>query len=169
MSLSTFFSEDTHPLLNKINAICCGSDECCFGRKEGKEKHDESSGSTSVVSSSEVARGRDLESGTNCNEKRTNITSSTAVLDLESGTNWNKKKTNITSSTAVLQEKAKDVKKILEGPWNWPKPEGPQDATIRVYRGRKYYFCHHSTGGKCSGKWRPHEPSSCPTAKEIDV
>jgi hypothetical protein len=49
-----------------------------------------------------------------------------------------------------------------------PKPDflrkAPADMEIskpKEWNGAKWYWCHQSTGGKCSGQWRIHKPSDC--------
>eukprot|EP00978_Attheya_sp_CCMP212_P007708 scaffold17925_cov56-Attheya_sp.AAC.1 len=35
-----------------------------------------------------------------------------------------------------------------------------------IWNNSKYYWCSSNTGGKCTGKWRTHEPSECKGTKE---
>ena len=43
---------------------------------------------------------------------------------------------------------------------NHTKPN-PEDLTkSRTWKGKSWWFCDKSTGGKCKGQWRAHKPSS---------
>ena len=41
------------------------------------------------------------------------------------------------------------------------RPVTGKEREPRVYDGRNWWYCHETTGGKCPGKWRTHQPHHC--------
>ena len=65
-----------------------------------------------------------------------------------------------TSSTKKGHENKK--KKENEKPqWFSKRPSKEKLNKPKEWKGRKCYYCHPDTGGKCDGVWRQHLPSEC--------
>ena len=45
-------------------------------------------------------------------------------------------------------------------PKEWSAP-GQNDLKTRTYKGVPWHWCHETTGGQCTGKWRVHKPTEC--------
>ena len=53
-------------------------------------------------------------------------------------------------------------KKENEKPqWFSKRPSKDKLHKPKEWKGRKWYYCHPDTGGKCDGIWRQHLPSEC--------
>ena len=44
---------------------------------------------------------------------------------------------------------------------NHEKPKPEDSKRSRQWNGKVWWWCDKSTGGKCDGKWRIHNPSEC--------
>ena len=42
-----------------------------------------------------------------------------------------------------------------------PKGDLKNPFKPRQWKGKDWYYCHKSTGGKCAGAWRVHNPAEC--------
>ena len=64
--------------------------------------------------------------------------------------------------TVPDQDNKSNIKQDSQKPsWltNHTKPN-PEDLTkSRTWKGKSWWFCDKSTGGKCKGQWRAHKPS----------
>lgn len=59
-------------------------------------------------------------------------------------------------------KESKGKKKDDERPqWFSKRPAKEKLHKPKEWKGRKWYFCHPDTGGKCDGIWRQHLPSDC--------
>ena len=45
--------------------------------------------------------------------------------------------------------------------WFSKRPAKEKLHKPKEWKGRKWYYCHSDTGGKCDGIWRQHLPSEC--------
>ena len=45
--------------------------------------------------------------------------------------------------------------------WFSKRPTDSELHKPKEWNGRKWYYCHKDTGGKCEGVWRQHTPSTC--------
>ena len=45
--------------------------------------------------------------------------------------------------------------------WFTKRPSKDDLHKPKEWKGRKWYYCHPDTGGKCDGVWRQHLPSEC--------
>ena len=53
-------------------------------------------------------------------------------------------------------------KKENEKPqWFSKRPSKDKLHKPKEWKGKKWYYCHTDTGGKCDGIWRQHKPSEC--------
>ena len=64
------------------------------------------------------------------------------------------------TSTSPKKKSGGGDKKYDDHPKTWPKPS-KGEPNKRSYKGRTWYYCHESTGGKCAGLWRAHSPKEC--------
>ena len=72
------------------------------------------------------------------------------LKDTKKGTNSKKEK------------ESKSKKKDDERPqWFSKRPAKEKLHKAKEWKGRKWYFCHPDTGGKCDGIWRQHLQSEC--------
>ena len=64
----------------------------------------------------------------------------------------------------IPRKPKKDEQKASDKP-NWLKYNAePKEGELnkpRVWKDKKWYYCHEKTGGKCDGKYRLHKPSEC--------
>ena len=84
----------------------------------------------------------------------------TKILALQAEIRKLKEKKKSTSSTKKGNESKK--KKENEKPqWFSKRPSKEKLHKPKEWKGRKWYYCHPDTGGKCDGVWRQHLPSEC--------
>lgn len=51
--------------------------------------------------------------------------------------------------------------KAAKPSWMQQRPSNADLHKPKEWNGRKWYFCHKDTGGKCDGVWRQHAPATC--------
>ena len=84
----------------------------------------------------------------------------TKILALQAEIRKLKEKKKSASSTKKGNESKK--KKENEKPqWFSKRPSNEKLSKPKEWKGRKWYYCHPDTGGKCDGVWRQHLPSEC--------
>ena len=86
----------------------------------------------------------------------------TKILALQSELRKLKKEKKSRIKTGKSRNTDKPSKKEGGKPkWFSRRPNQDELHKPKEWKGRKWYYCHPDTGGKCDGKWRQHLPSEC--------
>ena len=71
------------------------------------------------------------------------------------------KKSGNAKKQKTKQSKNASGSKNNKPSWMQQRPNSAELHKPKEWNGRKWYFCHSDTGGKCDGVWRQHTPASC--------